>query len=166
MLVSSLFASWNQQSGHVTQQKRFIKSINCFLTVRHNFLESEKCFYKNKDIGDLLINFVLTSFRKKRFYRRHFRQSHDIIMAEQLIIWKQKSLDGAQWNRERKRKCFVVNLLKCLFKATIDYKTVVPQARIPLYWQERSLLLVNPEEVHFDTNGNQMIFSVLLILYL
>lgn len=67
MLVSSLFASWNQQSGHVTQQKRFIKSINCFLTVRHNFLESEKCFYKNEDIGDLLINFVLTSFRKKDF---------------------------------------------------------------------------------------------------
>lgn len=67
MLVSSLFASWNQQSGHVTQQKRFIKSINCFLTVRHNFLESEKCFYKNEDIRDLLINFVLTSFRKKDF---------------------------------------------------------------------------------------------------
>lgn len=68
MLVSSLFASWNQQSGHVTQQKRFIKSINCFLTVRHDFLESENSCYKNEGIVDLLIlTLYLLHFGKKDF---------------------------------------------------------------------------------------------------
>lgn len=35
--------------------------------MRYNFLESEKCFYKNEDICDLLINFVLILFWKKDF---------------------------------------------------------------------------------------------------
>lgn len=67
MLVSSLFASWNQQSGHVTQQKRFINSINGFLTVRHEFLESENCFYRRHRLF-INIDFVLTSFRKKKIF--------------------------------------------------------------------------------------------------
>lgn len=77
MLVSSLFASWNQQSGHVTQQKRFINSINGFLTVRHEFLESENCFYRRYRLF-INIDFVLTSFRKKDFYRRRILDSHMI----------------------------------------------------------------------------------------
>lgn len=78
MLVSSLFASWNQQSGHVTQQKRFINSINGFLTVRHEFLEIENCFYRRHRLF-INIDFVLTSFRKKKdFYRRRILDSHMI----------------------------------------------------------------------------------------